>query len=235
MADRAAYKPIEYANAEKKGPQLVVLPGDVKSTNATFTQRFLPSSIADFAELELSRANFGVLERSDLGGLMREFELAYNLGDPAAARGMLQRGKLIATRWVVKFDVLKAEPVAAASQGFDGRADGEYLRHPRWREGRTRRRYGHRVGTDGRSFQGLDRRHALQDSGREDHGAGRDRLRRAKNGNRLELRFGPGGAKAPLRARRSTRSYSASSRLRCKRSTAGTNDAGALFALGDLR
>ena len=126
-ADIAAYKPVEYANASKKGPAIVVLPGNVKSTNATFTQRYLPNNIADYGELELSRANFAVLERSDLGPLMREFELAYNLGDPQAAKKMLQKGKLKTTRWIMKFDVLKAEPVATAEKGFDGAALGHII------------------------------------------------------------------------------------------------------------
>lgn len=126
-ADIAAYKPVEYANASKKGPALVVLAGDIKSTNVTFTERYLPNSIADFGELELSKANFAVLERSNLGPLLKEFELAYNLGDPQSAKQMLQRGKLKATRWVVKFDVLKAEPVATADQRFDGAALSQIL------------------------------------------------------------------------------------------------------------
>jgi hypothetical protein len=40
MADKAMYKPIEYTNAGKKGPVLVVIPGEIKSNNATFTQKF---------------------------------------------------------------------------------------------------------------------------------------------------------------------------------------------------
>jgi hypothetical protein len=126
-ADKAMYKPMEYANAKKKGPSLVVIPGEVKSNNASFTQRYLPNNIADYGELELSKANFGVLERNNLGPLMREFELAYNLGDPHAASKMLQRGKLKATRWVVKFDILKAEQVAAAQQGVDGQTVGRLI------------------------------------------------------------------------------------------------------------
>lgn len=126
-ADAAAYKPVEYANAAKKGPAIIVLAGDVKSNNASFSQRYLPNNIADFGELELSKANFAVLERSNLGPLLREFELAYNLGDNDAARKMLQKGKLKSTRWIVKFDVLKAEPVAAAQQGFDGGAVGAII------------------------------------------------------------------------------------------------------------
>ncbi|MCX8087260.1 MAG: hypothetical protein N3C63_10235 [Rhodocyclaceae bacterium] len=127
MADRGMYKEVQYVNAHKRGPSLVVIPGEIKSNNATFTQKFGPNNIADFAELELGRANFAVLERADMGPLLREFELAYTMGDPAAARKTLQKGKLKTTKWVVKFDVLKAEQVAKAQEGFDGRAIGNVI------------------------------------------------------------------------------------------------------------
>lgn len=127
MADKAMYKPIEYQNAAKAGPALVVIPGEVKSSNASFTQKFGPNNIADYAELELGKANFNVLERADLGPILNEFSLAYTLGDPDAARKMLKKGKLKTTKWVVKFDVLKAEPVAQAQQGFDGQAIGSLI------------------------------------------------------------------------------------------------------------
>ena len=123
-ADQALYKPVEYVNANKKGPALVVIPGEIKSSNATFLQRFTANNIADFGELELSAANFQVLERANLGPLLKEFELAYNLGDPQAARKFLGMGKLKSTKYIVKFDILKTEQVAAAQQGFDGRAIG---------------------------------------------------------------------------------------------------------------
>ena len=127
MADKGMYKEVQYTNVNKKGPKLVVIPGDIKSNNASFTQKFGSNNIADFAELELGKANFGVLERSDLGSLMQEFQLAYTLGDPKQAAKYLQRGKLKTTKWVVKFDVLKAEHVAQAKEGFDGRAAGQLL------------------------------------------------------------------------------------------------------------
>src|SRR5450631_2921766 len=113
-ADRAMYKPVEYSNAGKAGPPLIVIPGEIKSNNATFTQKIGANNIADFAEIELSRANFPVLERTNLGPLLNEFTLAYNLGDPEEARKMLGRGKLKTTKWVVKFDILKTEQVASA-------------------------------------------------------------------------------------------------------------------------
>jgi hypothetical protein len=127
MADKGMYKPVEYANVGKKGPALVVIPGEIKSSNATFLQKFGPTNIADFAEIELSRANFQVLERSNLGPIMNEFALAYNLGDPQKARQYLGMGKLRTTKYIVKFDVLKTEQVAAAQQGFDGASIGRVI------------------------------------------------------------------------------------------------------------
>jgi hypothetical protein len=126
-ADRAAYRPVEYTNANKKGPALIVLPGEIKSNNATFTQKFTANNIADFAEIELSAANFPVLERSNLGPILNEFTLAYNLGDPEAARKFLKMGKLKSTKYIVKFDILKTEQVAAAQSGFDGNAVGNMV------------------------------------------------------------------------------------------------------------
>lgn len=125
MADKALYKPVEYVNASFPGPALVVLPGDIKSSNATFTQKFGPNNIADYAELELTRANFRVLERADLGPLLKEVQLAYGLGDPQEAAKVFKRGKFKTTKWLVKFDVLKAEPAAQAQKGFDGGAVGQ--------------------------------------------------------------------------------------------------------------
>ena len=123
-ADAAAYKEVEYVNKGTKGPALVVIPGEVKSNNANFAQKFGPNNIADFAELELSQVNFAVLERSNLGNLLQEVSLAYNMGDVDKARQTMQVGKLKTTKWIVKFDILKAEQIAENRQGFDGRAIG---------------------------------------------------------------------------------------------------------------
>src|SRR5436190_12630820 len=123
-ADQTIYQPVVYTNANKKGPAVIVIPGEMKSNNATFLQKFTANNIADFGEIELTSANFQVLERSNLGPIQREFELAYNLGDPDQARKFLRMGKLKSTKYVVKFDILKTEQVAAAQQGFDGRTLG---------------------------------------------------------------------------------------------------------------
>src|SRR6195256_1035633 len=124
-ADEALYQSVEYANKNKRGPAVIVIPGEIKSSNATFLQKFTSNNIADFGEIELSAANFQVLERSNLGPVLNEFALAYNLGDPDAARKLLKMGKLKSTKYVVKFDILKTEQVAAAQSGFDGRAIGQ--------------------------------------------------------------------------------------------------------------
>lgn len=119
-ADAGLYQPVSYANVGKKGPRIIVLPGEVKSNNASFVQRVTSNNIADFGELELGKANFTVVERSNLGPLLNEVQLAYNLGDPAQAKRVFQKGKLQTTKWIVKFDVLKAEEVASAAGAIDG-------------------------------------------------------------------------------------------------------------------
>jgi hypothetical protein len=124
-ADKTVYQAVDYVNKNKKGAQVVVIPGEIKSNNATFLQKFTANNIADFGELELSNANFTVLERSNLGPVLREFELAYNLGDPQAARKYLGMGRMKTTKYVVKFDILKTEQVASAQQSFDGGTLGQ--------------------------------------------------------------------------------------------------------------
>ncbi len=126
-ADQAAYKEVEYTNKNKRGPALVVIPGEVKASSASFIQKFGPNNIADFGEIELGNANFTVLERANLGNLLQEISLAYNLGDQNAARKTMQMGKLKTTKWIVKFDILKAEQIAENKKGFDGRAVGGLL------------------------------------------------------------------------------------------------------------
>ena len=126
-ADRAMYRPVEYSNAAKRGPALIVIPGEIKSSNTTFVQQLSANNIADFGEIELSKANFEVIERTNLGPLLDEFSLAYNLGDPAKARSSLGKGKLRSTKYVLKFDILKTEQTASAQQGFDGGTVGRVM------------------------------------------------------------------------------------------------------------
>jgi hypothetical protein len=119
-ADRAQYKDIVYSNASRTGPQLIVIPGEIKSNNVTFTQKYGANNIADFAELELTKANFQVLDRADLGPMLNEIELAYGAGDPDQARKIMQKGRLKTTKWIVRFDVLKVEEIAQQRKKFNG-------------------------------------------------------------------------------------------------------------------
>ena len=50
---------------------------------------------------------------------------AMDVADPQAARKYLQKGKLKTTKWVVKFDILKAEQVAQARPGEQAQRHGE--------------------------------------------------------------------------------------------------------------
>ncbi len=125
-ADQAAYQPVAYVNASKPGPALVVIPGEIKSNNAYFTiedhrRTTSPTSPRSSCRAPTSRC----WSAPTSGPLLREFELAYNLGDPQQARKFLGMGKLKTTKYVVKFDILKAEKIASAQQGFDGRAIGD--------------------------------------------------------------------------------------------------------------
>jgi len=132
-ADSRMYQERSYANARVQGPSVIVMPGEIKSNNATFRQKITANNIKDFAELELSRANFRVLERGDIDSLLREQQLAHEMG--SADRGQFKKGQFKTTKWFVRFDILKAEPVAAASQGFDGGVAGDIagslIRHGR--------------------------------------------------------------------------------------------------------
>ena len=102
------------------------IPGEVKSNNATLVQKFGPNNIADFGELELSQRKLpGPGAQQSRQPASGDYSLAYNLGDADKARKTMGVGKLKTTKWIVKFDILKAEEIAENKQGFDGRrADG---------------------------------------------------------------------------------------------------------------
>src|SRR5271166_943394 len=43
-ADSTMYQDIQYVNAAKQGPRLVVIPGEIKSNNASFIARYGPTT-----------------------------------------------------------------------------------------------------------------------------------------------------------------------------------------------
>lgn len=125
-ADQSMYKPVNYPNKDKKGPVVVVIPGEIKSNNATFEQKVTANNIADFGEMELGNDNFRVLDRSDLGPMLKEVQLAADMGDKAGLK-KFRKGKFATTKWLIRFDILKAEHVASAHQGFSGGAIGSII------------------------------------------------------------------------------------------------------------
>ena len=126
-ADQALYKPVEYTNVEQEGPG-----AGRHSRGDQEQQRDVPAEVHDEQHRRLRRNR--VVGRQlpgaralESGPVLNEFALAYNLGDPDAARKLLKMGKLKSTKYVVKFDILKTEQVAAAQSGFDGRAIGNVV------------------------------------------------------------------------------------------------------------
>jgi hypothetical protein len=111
-----------YVNASKRNlrnsPKFVVLPGTISTSSNEF--KISGEQIAAMAEAELSKANFGVIERGSLGPLLREIQLAVEMGDTSKANRLMQTGKLKTTRWFLKLDVLKAEKKESAGGGALG-------------------------------------------------------------------------------------------------------------------
>ena len=241
VADRPTQPPTRrstsrsmYTNATRRARRWSCIPGEIKSNNATFLQKFTANNIADFGEIELSNANFQVLERSNLGPLLNEFELAYNLGDPQAARKFLGMGKL-------KSDQVRREvrhPEDRAGRRRRSR-DSTAARSGRWPGSSARsaaraaaaqaghgRRHGTRLGADERGDRRVDHRHALQDHQRRDHRAARAGLHRGEDGSRRDVDVGARRlAVAAGRRRRSTRWCSGWSRSPSGKSTTSTSDA----------
>ncbi len=123
IADQNTYKPVEYLNAATPGPKVTVLPGDISAGHYAFSSMVNANSITDYAEIELSKANFTVLERSDQDEMLEELRLAANLGD-AQALGLFRKGRFENAQWLVEFDVFKAEPVSSSYKGVDGAGAG---------------------------------------------------------------------------------------------------------------
>lgn len=97
VASNTAKPTIEYTNSSVEGPRILVDKGEIKSSNSSFTQKVTSNAIADFGELELARANFKITKNKDN------------------------------SKFIVKFDILKAESLAKASEGFSGGAIGGLL------------------------------------------------------------------------------------------------------------
>jgi hypothetical protein len=126
LADQALYQPVVYENAAVPGPEIVVLPGEIKSSNFSFVQKVTSNNLRDFAEIELSKDNFKVLDRAEMQPFFQEIALAANLGDAEALK-VFRKGKFQATNWFLTFNILKAEPTVFVTKGFDGATAGALI------------------------------------------------------------------------------------------------------------
>ncbi len=119
MADQSLYRPVEYRNAALPGPAIVVLPGSVSAGHILYRQKIKGENIADFGELEMSKAGFSVLDHENLAALVAEISLAAEMGDPQALK-VFRKGKFAKARYLVRFDLTKAECVSRTNKAFDG-------------------------------------------------------------------------------------------------------------------
>ena len=125
-ADQTVYQPVEYVEREQEGAGAGRHPRRDQEQQRDASCRSSPPTTSPTSARSSSPAPTSrCWSARNLGPLLREFELAYNLGDPDAARKFLGMGKLKTTKYVVKFDILKTEQVASAQQGFDGRTLGQ--------------------------------------------------------------------------------------------------------------
>ena len=76
-----------------------------------------------FGEIELARANFVVVERKTLSATASDLRSAYDAGDANKAKASL--ASVPETRWIIKFDVLKAEPVSETQKSFSEATAGK--------------------------------------------------------------------------------------------------------------
>jgi len=125
-ADKAMYQPVEYQNAATAGPEVALLPCEVKTLNATFLQKCGENNLRDFAEIELTKANFKVLENADKQAGYQEIAVACNLGDASALK-VFKKKAMPTAKCFLTFDIVKAEPVAFEAKGGDGQVLGALI------------------------------------------------------------------------------------------------------------
>jgi len=123
MADQVAYQPIEYVNAKTAGPAVVILPGSVKSGHILYRQKIGDGNIADFGEMEMEKAGFPILDRANLDAIVEEISLAAQMADPQALK-LFRKGKFANARYLVRFDVIKADRLSQSRKSFDGALAG---------------------------------------------------------------------------------------------------------------
>ncbi len=109
LSEQNLYQGVVYANAAKKGPKVLVVPGIAGSGYYEFACAVTPDKLCDYAELEFGKANFPVLDRSSLKERLQEIALAVNMSDSTALRNAVADVTDKAD-WLVRVSVVDATP-----------------------------------------------------------------------------------------------------------------------------
>ena len=114
LANPNLYQEIQYTNADKPGPAVLVLPTQITSSSYEFKARVLPIAIRDLVEMELGKGNFKVVDRTNQEAMFQELALAVNMGSGSVA-SKFKKFKQTPPQWLVGFDIID---VQATSTGF---------------------------------------------------------------------------------------------------------------------
>jgi hypothetical protein len=123
ISQQSVYVPVTYKNASIPGPEIIVLPGTINGASPQFSQSVSRNGIKDFAEIELTKANFKLLDRPDAMKLREAFFYALAEGNEQAIAAF-KSGPFRPTNFLMSFDILKAESTSSVHQAFDGSAFG---------------------------------------------------------------------------------------------------------------
>ena len=194
-ADQAIYQPVEYTNAEQEGPGADrASPARSRATTRRSCRSSPPTTSPTSARSSCPAPTSRCSSARTSARCCNEFSSPTTWAIRTRRASSCGMGKLKSTKYVVKFDILKTEQVAAAAAGLrrprarpDGGTAWRLQRLARRRAGRHGRRHGVGSVQTERGDRRLDHRHALQDHQRRDDRAGRARLHRGEDGGRRHV------------------------------------------------
>jgi len=123
IAQQNIYQSVEYANAGQAGPTVMVIPGVITTPSYEYLARVSPSALRDFAESEMGKSNFKVLDRTDQPAMFQEIAVAANLGD-SSVLAKFKKYKMAPPRWLVRFDVIEVVPRSTGFKQLDKQMAG---------------------------------------------------------------------------------------------------------------
>lgn len=123
IAQQNIYQSVEYANAGQAGPTVMVIPGVITTPSYEYLVRVSPSALRDFAESEMGKSNFKVLDRTDQPAMFQEIAVAANLGD-SSVLAKFKKYKMAPPRWLVRFDVIEVVPRSTGFKQLDKQMAG---------------------------------------------------------------------------------------------------------------